>query len=114
MFKHFSVATATAALLLPAIAVSAVFSFAGKVSAREVITCESNNHERHICRVYTDGRVRLIRQLSDASCAGNWSYGRDFIWVRRGCRARFVVGSRYRWDNRDSNWDRDRYDWDGR
>jgi hypothetical protein len=106
-------------LLLPAIAVGAVFSFATKASAREIITCESNDHERHICRVYTGDRVRLVEQLSHASCAGNWGYGRNFIWVRRGCRARFVVGTRYRWDrdsnwDRNSDWDRDRYDWDGR
>lgn len=115
MFKRFSVVTATAALLLPAIAMGAVFSLATKASAREVITCESNDRERNICRVDTGDRVRLVEQLSDASCSGNWGYGRDFIWVRRGCRARFLVESRYRRDNRNRDRydrDRDRYDRD--
>jgi len=112
MFKRFSVATATAALLLPAIAMGAVFSFATKASAQEIITCESNNRDRRICRVYTGDRVRLVEQLSDASCAGNWGYGRDFIWVRRGCRARFAVGNQYRRDRDRYNRDRDRYNRD--
>lgn len=105
MFKSFSLTTA--ALLVPTLVLSAVVSFAGKASAQEVVTCESNNGGRNICRVDTGGRARLIEQLSNSSCNGNWGYSRDAIWVRRGCRARFVVGSdRGRYDRNDRN---DRY-----
>jgi hypothetical protein len=63
-------------------------------SAQNTITCESTNNRRNSCPIETRGRVRLVRQLSDSSCRGNWGYGRDRIWVRNGCRAEFAVGGR--------------------
>lgn len=107
MFKHFPIVPA--ALLLPAIAVGAVFTVAGTASAQEIVTCQSSGYDRNICRIDTGGRVRLVRQLSDTSCDGNWGYNRDAIWVRRGCRAEFLVGNDRRYDR-----DRDRYDRDDR
>ncbi|MDZ4878169.1 MAG: hypothetical protein CLLPBCKN_007604 [Chroococcidiopsis cubana SAG 39.79] len=84
-----------------------------QASAQQVVTCESNNRERNTCRINTRGDVRLIRRLSNASCDGNWGYNRNRIWVRNGCRARFLVDNRRdrRYNRRDRN---DRYDWDGR
>ena len=75
-------------------------------SAQQVVTCESNNRQRRTCRTDTRNGVRLVRQLSDSRCRGNWGYGRNFIWVRNGCRAQFLVGSR-----RNDRYNRsDRYD----
>lgn len=71
-----------------------LLSVTAPASARSIITCESTNNRRNSCPVETRGRVRLVRQLSDSSCLGNWGYGRDRIWVRNGCRAEFSVGDR--------------------
>ncbi|MGF1488638.1 MAG: DUF3011 domain-containing protein [Prochloraceae cyanobacterium] len=80
--------------------------------ARRSITCESQNGRYKFCPVDTRGGVELRRQLSNASCNFNrsWGYDRRGIWVDRGCRARFVIQGRdsrrdYR-NNRD-DWDRD-------
>lgn len=61
--------------------------------SRQVI-CESTHNRRQHCRVDTRGGVRLQRQLSNAPCRQNqtWGYNRDGIWVDRGCRAEFRVG----------------------
>ena len=88
--------------------VGTVFTVVKPASA-EIITCSSNNLQRNNCRVDTRNGVRLIRQLSDSRCNGNWGYDRNRIWVRNGCRAEFLVGSRN--DGRYGRYDRnDRYD----
>ena len=92
------------------VGIGTIFGVATPASAQEVITCSSQNNRRNTCSVPTSGRVRLIRQLSDASCRGNWGYRRNRIWVRNGCRAEFAVGN-----NRNDRYDRrDRYDRNGR
>ena len=90
-------------------------SFADPASAQNVITCESRNNQRNSCPIDTRGNVRFVRQLSDASCRGNWGSGRNRIWVRNGCRAEFSVGDRRndrndRYDRNDRNDRNDRYD----
>lgn len=63
------------------------------------VTCESRNQRHQFCRVDTRGGVQLQRQLSNAACRQNqtWGYDRNGIWVDRGCRAEFRVGSGDRW-----------------
>jgi hypothetical protein len=60
------------------------------------INCSSNDMHRKVCNVNTRGRVRLIRQRSDADCiyGQTWGYDRNSIWVDNGCRADFEVGGR--------------------
>jgi hypothetical protein len=60
------------------------------------LNCSSNDMRRNVCPVNTRGRVRLIRQRSDADCIYNqtWGYNNNSIWVDRGCRADFEVGGR--------------------
>ena len=59
------------------------------------ITCESTHNRQQYCRVDTRGGVQLQRQLSNAACRKNqtWGYDRGGIWVDRGCRAEFRIGS---------------------
>ncbi|WP_442936135.1 DUF3011 domain-containing protein [Nostoc sp.] len=90
--------------LVASLTTGTVLSIATPASAQEIITCSSQNNHRNTCAINTRGRVRLIRQLSNASCRGNWGYRRNRIWVKNGCRAEFSVGSRRN----------DRYDRDGR
>jgi hypothetical protein len=61
----------------------------------QVITCASNDGRRNVCPVSTRGGVRLVRQRSDSDCVFNstWGYDHRGIWVDRGCRADFEVGT---------------------
>lgn len=63
------------------------------------VTCESRNQRYQFCRIDTRGGVQLQRQLSNAACRKNqtWGYDRNGIWVDRGCRAEFRVGGGERW-----------------
>ena len=57
------------------------------------VYCESGDMRRHWCREGRRGRVRLVRQRSDAACirGRTWGVDRGGIWVDRGCRADFEV-----------------------
>ena len=58
------------------------------------ITCRSEHFDYNRCPVYHQGRrVRLIRQLSDASCVrgSSWGLDREGIWVNNGCAAEFTI-----------------------
>ena len=60
----------------------------------DAIECSSRNYSYQRCEVpWRDARI--IRQLSDAQCVRgqNWGFERrgGFIWVDRGCSARFVA-----------------------
>lgn len=100
MLNRFSVIAAT--LVTASFTMGAVLSAAAPGSAREVVTCESNNGRRNVCPVNARGGVRLAQQLSNASCNGNWGYNRNRIWVTNGCRARFVVND-YGYNNGYNN-----------
>jgi len=69
--------------------------------ADERITCESKNHRYNHCRVDTDNRVKLKKQLSDAPCieGQTWGYDKKGVWVDQGCKAEFKVGK----DNNNNN-----------
>ncbi|MBW4633694.1 MAG: DUF3011 domain-containing protein [Iphinoe sp. HA4291-MV1] len=105
--------TIAATLMATTVSLGTLFNFAQPASAREIITCESRGNERNTCSIDGRGRVRFVRQLSDASCRGNWGYNRNRIWVRDGCRAEFAVSDRTddrydrRYDRRSDEYDRD-------
>ena len=63
-------------------------------ASRGTIRCESRNNSRNFCRVDTENSVTLRRQLSNAPCTRNrsWGFDRNGIWVDRGCRADFDFG----------------------
>ncbi len=57
----------------------------------DVVVCSSRNLRLQACQVDTSGGVEFLKQLSRASCNGNWGYDRQGIWVNNGCRAKFRV-----------------------
>ncbi|RSL14909.1 DUF3011 family protein [Edaphobacter aggregans] len=61
----------------------------------QTVTCSSNDGRRNFCNVDTRGGVRLNRQISGSACVQNqtWGFNNNSIWVDRGCRAEFIVGS---------------------
>lgn len=61
--------------------------------SRRTIVCESQSNRRNHCPADTRLGLDLIRQLSDAPCVRNrtWGEDRDGIWVDQGCRAEFAV-----------------------
>lgn len=60
------------------------------------ITCSSDNGGRQYCPADTRGGVQLQRQRSGSPCiqGQTWGYDRNGIWVDRGCRADFALGTR--------------------
>jgi hypothetical protein len=60
------------------------------------ITCASDDGKRHLCRVDTSRGVQMTNQRSGSACiqGQTWGYDRRGIWVDRGCRADFFLGSR--------------------
>jgi hypothetical protein len=60
------------------------------------IYCASDDGKRHTCPVNTSrGAVRMVSQRSGSNCVQGrtWGYDRTGIWVDRGCRADFEVGT---------------------
>lgn len=59
----------------------------------EKVTCESLDGGHKPCPVDTSRGVGLLKQISDADCVLNktWGYNREGIWVTNGCRADFAV-----------------------
>jgi hypothetical protein len=64
------------------------------VRASDTIRCESYNMGYRFCRINTDNRVELTRQISGTNCVQdrNWGYSSSGVWVNRGCGADFRVG----------------------
>lgn len=64
--------------------------------------CASDDFDRQFCRANTYGGVELIRVRSEAPCiyGRTWGVSNGAIWVDRGCRAEFIVGTRG-WSDRD-------------
>ena len=61
----------------------------------QTITCSSDDMGRHTCEVDARGGAQLVRQISGSPCifGRTWGYDSRGIWVDRGCRAEFQVGS---------------------
>jgi hypothetical protein len=61
----------------------------------EAVDCKSSGYNYQRCPVpWRDARI--VRQLSDTQCRRGQSWGfdrRGFIWVDRGCQARFIDAS---------------------
>jgi|GEM_PF-1546515 len=68
----------------------------------QTVKCESNDGRRKYCDIRMRGDVTMIRQLSQASCIQNrtWGYDDRRVWVDKGCRAEFRSGSD--WDDDDN------------
>jgi hypothetical protein len=114
MVMRFSIIAAT--LMTASVSLGTLFGVTAPASAQEIINCSSNDNRTNTCAV-PPGRVRLVRQLSDASCQGNWGSRGNRIWVRNGCRAEFLVGNdrnnrndRYYRNGRDGRYYRNRRD----
>jgi hypothetical protein len=62
----------------------------------DLLTCESSSGGRVFCEADARNGAQLVRQLGDVPCRLNASWGFDQrgIWVDRGCRGVFAVGSR--------------------
>ncbi len=63
-------------------------------NTQTVISCASDDWHRHICPADTTGGVRLRRQVSQAGCwlDETWGFDSRGIWVDNGCRGEFEVG----------------------
>jgi hypothetical protein len=61
--------------------------------AATMLVCESADGSRKECRVGSLRGAGLVRQIGDADCILNrtWGYDREGVWVTKGCRAEFAV-----------------------
>lgn len=64
--------------------------------SQTTVNCASDDGKRHLCNADTRGGVTLSRQISGSACrqGSTWGYDANGIWVDRGCRAEFSVGTR--------------------
>lgn len=71
-------------------------AFGTPVASDKLVVCESLNNGRTTCRTSIKGGVTLTRQLSDNACVRgkSWGISQRGIWVDKGCRAEFAIGSR--------------------
>jgi hypothetical protein len=62
----------------------------------QIVTCSSDDGDRHYCNADTRGGVQLVNQRSGSACqqGRSWGYDQRGIWVDHGCRADFAVGGR--------------------
>jgi hypothetical protein len=65
--------------------------------------CSSEDGHRKFCPVDTSGGVQLVYQRSGSPCVldQTWGFDRRGVWVDRGCRADFAIGTP---DSRESQW----------
>jgi len=72
-------------------------------SQTQTVTCSSDDMQRHTCEIDARGGAQLTRQISNSPCVfgRTWGYDARGIWVDRGCRAEFQIGSASwnGWDN---------------
>lgn len=82
---------------LCAVAATAVAAPRASAQRSSTITCESYGDRTRECRIPSGSEVRLVNQLSAASCDLNrtWGVGNGYLWVTRGCRAQFAVYAGY-------------------
>lgn len=67
--------------------------------AASTFRCESRDGRHTYCASPTGRRAVLVRQLSDAPCIRNQTWGSEGrgVWVARGCRALFAADQRGGW-----------------
>ena len=65
-------------------------------AAAPTLLCESLDGQHRHCRADTRFGVSMIRQISDAKCERDRTWGVDDVgvWVTNGCRAEFVLDRR--------------------
>lgn len=86
-------------LALAALAVLASQAAAPRAAhARQrIVECDSKQGRSNWCPTYSNGQVRLVRQLSKTPCRIYETWGPDpdggGVWVRSGCRAQFAVSA---------------------
>src|SRR5262249_29195637 len=85
-----------AVLLVPMLSTSsssALYAMPGPNVYR--VYCASDDYYRHFCSISAYGGVALIRQRSESACiyGRTWGVVGGNIWVDRGCRADFAVGT---------------------
>ncbi len=89
--------TAAVAAAVAALAIGQASAHSDRYSNgnSRTVRCESINSRQVLCRVNTQGGVRIVRQISHTSCirGRTWNYDSRGIWVSRGCRADFAVNS---------------------
>jgi hypothetical protein len=80
----------------------------GYRSNGRTIRCESNDSRTRYCSMDTRYGVSLVNQRSSSPCiqGSTWGVSRDRVWVSRGCRGDFAVGSTGNAYNRGSSFDR--------
>ena len=63
--------------------------------SRNGVTCASDDGKRHYCQVNTSRGVQMVKQRSGSPCIEGQTWGSDRrgVWVDRGCRAEFALGS---------------------
>ncbi len=64
-------------------------------TAPRQIVCESRSGRRHHCPLDVRPGVQLVRELHGKACieGATWGYGKRGIWVDKGCRALFQIGT---------------------
>lgn len=60
----------------------------------QIVSCDSEDNKRVLCRWPVGPGARLVEQNSDAACREGYSYGfsPQGIWADHGCRAKFDIG----------------------
>jgi len=94
MSLRLSIALSGAALLLPLAQATPASAAQDRGYAGQTVTCSSNDNRRNQCATPFSGRPVLVQNLSGTRCVegSNWGAGRGYVWVDRGCRARFAEG----------------------
>ncbi len=72
----------------------------------QTFRCESDGSRYRECRKPYRGTAHLVRQLSDARCTrdSTWGQNPQSVWVSRGCRAEFSMRDGDWGDNQGGNW----------
>jgi len=93
LIRIFVAILVVAAGLLPAASLHAQYGGYGP-GPGEAVECKSSGYNYQRCPVPWR-EAQIVRQLSDTQCRRGQSWGFDrrggFIWVDRGCQARFVA-----------------------
>src|SRR5258705_13848255 len=60
----------------------------------QMIPCSSDDGEKHYCTADTRYGARLVRQVSQAPCKQeeSWGYDEEGIWGDKGCGGEFTLG----------------------
>jgi len=97
------IAAAVAALAVGQVSAQGYYGNPGYVGGNgyatgntRVVRCESYGGRSNFCRVNAQGRVFIVRQLSQRQCIRGRNWNADFrgIWVGGGCRADFAIAPR--------------------